>query len=745
MFSFVTMDRYDRERWIHAQTLTHLKFRQGDVRAAELMWDRYPYEFEGAYVHLVIERPKTYGYAPERWLQNEFSPFFFRTYPEAALHAATRDPPLIRIQGLRRICVDAVKDFLQIKASQFASHRAREERRLELNQAIWRANKFILSHSEDPVDLVPAVQRWQEGEMVSTTYGAAQVVAFDSTYNLYKVLLDWRPLSDQVRDYEAHKAAPRNRQRPQVQQSNQQLETVDEIDDEKDDDVVDRSEHLSLHELDLSTSPAIDSGPNTTASQLRSSSLTQAVGESSSESADSNRRRVSEAPVSRPDQAPFERPRVTKPGFVFATIAGSSMKSLTPPALPSLPALSKTKGSSLFQSFMSKDTKAVATKASWSKGESVSTPYGPAIVVEHRESQSIIVAKFLRWNARAFLHESSVKRHSGNVISTFLRQLSGVDGAPKVADAKLPVGTIIDTPFGQSKVERPVKAASLTSSETTVGLRLTSWKLADGSGPTIYCTVATAQAWKDKKSSTLLSTLNTIVSSYGNTLLEPFLVQRKAATGPASGTGPTSVTVPTRRFEQYFKNSACVRSKYGVGRIQAFRENDGIYVVELSSWKLAHGSKTMFYSRQDDLSCYSVDGCREGFPVLTAFGLTGTLASIDPKSGIHTVQAKGMVCFLQPEAVIKPLLACVGEDVITPYGDGVVVSYVDQSGVYVVRLAWGALLYTTHLDRAGDGTQIREGSFGIEWLFNLFSRKETAPGSRSRSNSVVSSRSGQPL
>jgi hypothetical protein len=712
------------------------------------MWDLYPYEFEGVYVHLVIERSKTYGYAPDRWLQNEFRPFFFRVYPEAALHAATRDPPLIRIEGLRRICVDAVKDFLQIKVSQFATHRAREERRLELNQAIWQANKFIVSHSEDPVDLVPAEGRWKVGDKVSTPYGAAQVVTFDPIFNLYKVLLDWRPLSDQVRDFETSKAASRNRQRPSLPQSNisQQLETVDEIDDEKDDDMADRSKHISLNALGRLSSPTIESGNNASYySQPRSSSVTQEVGESSSESADINRPRVLDTPISRLDQAPFERPRRRKQGFFFATIAGSSMKSLTPPSLPSLPTLSKTKGSSLFQSFLSKEPKAVAAKASWSKGESVLTPYGPAIVVEHRENQSIIVAKFVRWHARAYLNESSVKRPASNVISTFLRQLSGVDGAPKAIDAKLPVGTIIDTPFGQSKVERSVKVASATSSEATVGLRLTSWKLADGSGPIIYCTVVTAQAWKDKKSSTLLSTLNTIVSSYGNTLLEPFLIQRKSATGPASAAGSASVPVSTRRFVQYFKHSACVRSKYGVGRIKDFREEDGMYLVELSSWKLAHGSKAMLYSRQDDLSCYSVDGCREGFPVLTALGLTGTLASIDPKSGIHTVQAKGMVCFLQPETVIKPLQACVGEDVITPYGEGVVLSYVDQSSVYIVRLAWGALLYTTYLDRAGDGTQIREGSFGIEWLFNLFSRKEAASGSRSRSNSNVSSRSGQPL
>jgi len=88
---------------------------QGDVRAGELMFDSHPYEFEALYVHRVQDLTQTYGYNLQRWKEKEFKPFFFRTYPEAALDAASRKPqPLIRIQGLQRICHETVRNFEQI-------------------------------------------------------------------------------------------------------------------------------------------------------------------------------------------------------------------------------------------------------------------------------------------------------------------------------------------------------------------------------------------------------------------------------------------------------------------------------------------------------------------------------------------------------------------------------------------------------------------------------------------------------
>ena len=155
---------------------------QGDCRAGELMFDRVPYEFEALYVHVVLPVEKTFGYAPQRWRNKEFEPFFFHTYPEAALHAARRNPPLIRVAGLQRICTDAVKDFEGIK--NWPSEVMKAERRLELNQAIWNANAFLEWNYEDPASLVQAKQIWATGERVRTPYGIGRVCDFDKFRSL---------------------------------------------------------------------------------------------------------------------------------------------------------------------------------------------------------------------------------------------------------------------------------------------------------------------------------------------------------------------------------------------------------------------------------------------------------------------------------------------------------------------------------------------------------------------------------
>jgi len=211
---------------------------QGDVRAGEMMFDSFPYEFEALYVHVVQDTSKTYGYAPERWLQKEFTPCFFRTYPEAALHGASRNPPLIRLKGLQRICNDSVKDFAQIK--NWPTEEKKALRRQELNQAIWRANIFLVWRGEEPSELIHAERRWLDGEKVRTPYGIARIQSFDPIFDLYDVELDWRPLDVQVAEYakEAKKGKIRARPVPALSQRNATLaalETVvetEEADDE---------------------------------------------------------------------------------------------------------------------------------------------------------------------------------------------------------------------------------------------------------------------------------------------------------------------------------------------------------------------------------------------------------------------------------------------------------------------------------------------------------------------------------
>lgn len=741
---------------------------QGDVRAAEIMFDNFPYEFEGVYVHVVQDLQRTYGYEPCRWRQKEFAPYFFRCYPEAALHAASRSPPLIRVKGLQRICHDAGNDFLQIKKTQFASELAREERRLELNQAIWRANEFLVWHSEQPVNMILAEQRWKQGEKVRTPYGIAIIRNFDPVYNLYDVDLDWRPLDIQVLEYleEQRKAPtvvqPRRHSNPQ-QRALHGLATVTEIEDEEFTIALGRDEERDSDLLGTDVAEfavAVNGGKAEDIvmglDELGCANVgEQEVGESSAES--SNRpypRRAASLDDSAEttatavkslvmdtirqsvsDNVGSEKEMSAGKSGVRAQVSGRIISKYYIPSLPVFE--SKKKATSIFP-FLSKtsESKAVESKVLenkiqlFKKGEEVITPFGPATVVEHREKQCIVVVDTVGWIGIGYLQQSTLKRMPISLFGSLLRQLSGVEGSQKGLDFPYARGTLIATPFGQGKVERPIKLSksSRTPPSATIGLSLESWKLANGTRPMLYCAVETAQAWKDKKpqdGSSLLSTLNTIVSS-SRSLLVPFLSHKK-------------LPIEERKvFKKYFKEAAAVCTKYGDGRVDHFRETDGFYQVSLVQWTLSDGTHPKAFIRNDEITYRLSKGCQESHPVLTSLGLSGKLASVEPTSGVHivTIPSAGMVCYLQPESV-RPLKAAAGEEVLTQYGEGRVTGYNPATDVYSIELSWNAKLYARcdTFDRVGDGVPDSEGRFGVDWLLRfLFFRSET----RSRSNSVVS-------
>jgi hypothetical protein len=134
-------------------------------------------------------------------------------------------------------------------------------------------------------------------------------------------------------------------------------------------------------------------------------------------------------------------------------------------------------------------------------------------------------------------------------------------------------------------------------------------------------------------------------------------------------------------------------------------------------------------------------GCVEGYPVLTTFG-SGVLHSVNPTTGVHnvTIPTYNAVLYLQPNQVIRPLKAAVGEDVSTPYGEGKVLKYRLFDDIYEIKLSWGnTMLYATAktFDRIDDRMEDK-GGFGMNWILQFFySRedgKEEGP-QRSRSNS----------
>ena len=98
--------------------------------------------------------------------------------------------------------------------------------------------------------------------------------------------------------------------------------------------------------------------------------------------------------------------------------------------------------------------------------------------------------------------------------------------------------------------------------------------------------------------------------------------------------------------------------------------------------------------------------------------------------------------YLQPDAIIRPIKAAVGEDALTPYGEGRVENYDATNDTYVIKLkGWGARLYAKAetFDRVHDSMRDKDGPFGMKWLLGIFfSSNNSHEGTRSRSNSVAS-------
>jgi hypothetical protein len=100
------------------------------------------------------------------------------------------------------------------------------------------------------------------------------------------------------------------------------------------------------------------------------------------------------------------------------------------------------------------------------------------------------------------------------------------------------------------------------------------------------------------------------------------------------------------------------------------------------------------------------------------------------------------MCYLQPDQVLLPLKAAVGEDVSTPFGEGKVCKYRQSDGKYEIRLGWGsnAKLYARAetFDRIDDRLEDK-GGFGMGWILKFFYSREEGKEEgtqRSRSNSL---------
>lgn len=749
---------------------------QGDVRAGELMFDNFPYEFEALYVHVVQDPKLTYGYAPERWKEKELYPCFFKTYPEAALHAASRNPPLIRVTGLRRVCDDAVKDFYSIPAKQWQSNKQKADRREELNQAIWRANEFMKKHGVEPVSLIDAERVWKDGEWVNTPYGRGIITGFDAAFNLYQVALDWRPLDVQVNEHlqKVKEEAIRPRAAPPAEKrlsAPAPLETVQEADEASDDELeakkflrLGRSKS-SIGKVQRSVS---ESAAVAAAAVADTTNSPQPIGK------EANKGSVSTASTSGitdassissvgSDGSVTEQKFSDKNRFkVTAKIEGRHITKYTPPYLPVV----DKKPSSLV-SFWVGGPKAPPKKRVLTEGDRCTTPYGLGTIVEHRVDKGIVVVEMAGWVATAYLQEDVVKVEKESLLTSLFRLRSAESAKPLEFPYK--EGTPIQTPYGPAVVSRPLQVKNkregpakkelakkeLAKKEPakkeaealnqTIGLSLSNWTLADGSHPKLYCTVKTAQIWKDTQE--LKKGDRKILSAFGTLVSSTFDFAGRFSSTTTATPKAKDEEPPPAKFQRYYQDAASVSTAYGNGRVLGFREKDGFYRISLSGWKMADGSCPVAWIRGVDIKHTMAKGCEEGYPVLTHLGLSGILESVQPTTGVHIVAIPSakMVMYLQPESIIRPLKAAVGEEALTAYGEGTIQKYNIKSDMYTIKLkGWGATLYAKAetFDRVRETARDKDGAFGMNWLMRFFfssnAKKAGPSGNRSRSNSVVS-------
>ena len=611
---------------------------QGDVRAGELMFDFFPYEVEGLYVHIVQDRTKTFGYEPERWRSKGLSPCFFRTYPEAALDAVTRDPPLIRDSGLQRVCHDAVKDFMHIQPKQWPSPLQKSERRAEVNQGIWIANQYLEEKGMEPVELIQAERVWAHGQLVKTPFGIGRVVTHDPEFDMYEVELDWRPLNVQVAEYPTVEAKDAKSVEKRGPSELPPLETVwrlrkstkrmvdHQVDKSQVHDLEETEDHANRSSSGIrrkqrrqrrkellcddkmkrsdSTPDLIpeDTGPTETLSeQLDAASspvkkieqvLEQVGATKEVEKAikDSNAIKETATEESFPavpdDQLRFR---------VYAKIRGVDITKFVPPTLPKL---EKSKGGSLFTFWTAADNE---KKPTYKEGDQCTTPYGAGFVEEYREKDGVVVVGLSGWTARAYLQEKDVHVVSRGLLHTLRRQFAATDNpsTPKVHEFPYAEGTVIHTPYGDGTVTKPL-AQPKTESKTVkadekakTGDKPKSEKTsapAKEKQPEIIGISLTDWTLADQSHPMLYCPVETardwkdnkksavkgggVLSALAGTLIAPISFLSRGTHHEAKTARTES---PTPKVEQYYKDGAAVTTSFGNGVVKSFRPSDGFY------------------------------------------------------------------------------------------------------------------------------------------------------------------------
>ena len=592
---------------------------------------------------------------------------------------------------------------------------------------------------------------------------------------MYEIEIDWRPLHAQIKEYQKSTVDEKTEN---INVNNKEghvavLETVIETGEEVDEEFIDKI---------LQNKDSLKDESKTSVTLVNLPHLTQSMDNMSEDML--NLKSRSDEGVSFKNKE-FKGKVKISVGKVIAKIQGRHIATFTPPKPPAF--TKEGEARSAFSFWGSKnDLTYVKTQVQniYTIGDKCSTPFGLGIILEQRNTDGFFEVDLLGWSARAYLREKDVDISGEGVFGSLFRIFTSSDSSSQKKfsttieiDSPIARESIIQTPFGEGKVLQsrlykqdqkliltPIqlsdgltqnsvdgdkscssKGPSVLSSKhsfETIGISLTSWRLANGDSPIVYSTLETVADWKkyfdaeerSRMSGGWVSVFGSLVSHSMRLIIGQ------------QGKKEIPSEIVLRRFERYYKDGASVSTAYGDGCVKTFREIDGFYEVYLSKWKMMGNIHPIAYLPKESLNYCLANGCHEGYPVLTSYNVSGILASVESSTGVHiiTVPSAGLICYLQPKDVIHPLKAAVGEDILTQFGEGQLKKYRSEDDIYEIELSSGAKFYgkAEAFDRVKDGLEDNGGRFGMTRLLQFFffssENNYKGEGQRSRSNSVTS-------
>lgn len=119
-----------------------------------------------------------------------------------------------------------------------------------------------------------------------------------------------------------------------------------------------------------------------------------------------------------------------------------------------------------------------------------------------------------------------------------------------------------------------------------------------------------------------------------------------------------------------------VSTPYGEGVINAYREQDQVYQIQLTNWELSDGQKVHIFAQESQITVKAEEKKEE-------------VAAVVAEEKKEEVVAEAAVVVEEEkkkEEEVKSDVLAVGTKVSTPYGKGAVESYREENQIYKVQL-----------------------------------------------------------